>query len=321
MQVSIAEYIWLNSHQSAPQFSSGTRFVVTPKNAEESDFPVIHYQQAAAGDAGQTIVQPVRLYPDPFRGEGHYIVLCEAHQVDGGGLHTNHRARLRQLLRKYADISEPWFSFEQHYNLACHGWPQNSGNLSREKLFSRELAEAHSVVCMAAGVLIHGVTYNSANGKGEFQIGYRGIEDEQCDALKVTDDLWLARYLLQRICEQYSMQAAGSAVVECDYTDTDLFTCFSTRKMREQNHGLHAIQRVVALLQNQYTAEHHQYIQALTGTESSSRMLVPGSVVNPLAVRIPQPVAEQGYGYLEEQRCGHTDPYRIGTGLLSAAQR
>lgn len=321
MQVSIAEYIWLDGQQPGPQFSSGSRFVVTPKNAKESDFPVIHYQQATAGGALPTIVQPVRLYPDPFRGEGHYIVLCEAYQADGGGLLNNQRALLRQLLRKYADISEPWFSFEQHYSLAYQGWLQTGSNSNGEKIFSRELAEAHSRACMTAGVLIHGVVYNISNGKGEFQIGYRGIEEEHCDALKVADDLWLARYLLQRICEQYSMQEAGSAVAECDYTDTAIFTCFSTRDMRAQSPGLRAIQRVVALLQHQYTAEHMEYTQALTGTEGGSRIILPGPVVNSAAVRIPQPVAEQGYGYLEEQRCGHTDPYRISTGLLSAAQR
>lgn len=319
MRVSIAEYIWLEDQLPAPEFNSVSRFVITPKEARLSDFPSINYHGAAASGAVQFIV-PVRVYPDPCRGDGHYLVLCEAYQSAGADQVTHCRAWLQRLLRRHADMSAPWFSFEQHYRMVYHYRARSDGNVTEMRELSRNLIAAHTEACKAVGTLIHGVSYNFAQGEGEFQIGYRGIESEECDALKVTDDLLLARYLLQRLCEQYNMSEVSDVVAECDYTDTNLFTCFSTRDMRDTNFGLRTVQRVVNQRRYDYAAEHSDYNHAMTGT-GSYRVVASCSAINQISVRIPQPVLEQGYGYLEEQRSGHVNPYQIAIELLCAAQR
>ena len=58
------------------------------------------------------LTRPVRIFPDPFRGSPHILVLSEVLDSDKKPAGTNHRASCARVMEKVkAEI--PWFGMEQ----------------------------------------------------------------------------------------------------------------------------------------------------------------------------------------------------------------
>ena len=81
---------------------------------------------------------------------------------------------------------------------------------------AREVSEAHMDACLEAGIMITGTNAEVALGQWEYQCFGKG--------LKAADDLWVSRYLLHLIAEEYGVsvnihpKAASRAigmVLEC----------------------------------------------------------------------------------------------------------
>ena len=60
-------------------------------------------------------MQPAAFIPDPLRGAGHWLVLCEVLNPDGTPHATNTRAQLREALAAGAAEHEPWLGFDQSH--------------------------------------------------------------------------------------------------------------------------------------------------------------------------------------------------------------
>ena len=71
----------------------------------------------------RALPSPVRVVPDPIRGRGGVLVLCEVFNSDGTPHESNARARLREVLEAGAADSDPYFGFEQEYALLRDGRP------------------------------------------------------------------------------------------------------------------------------------------------------------------------------------------------------
>jgi glutamine synthetase len=96
------EYLWIDGAQPTQGIRSKARVVSLPENPKIEDFPAWSFDGSstgqAAGNDSDCILQPVRVYNDPLRGEGNYLVLCEVDDPSGGPHASNQRARLRAAL-------------------------------------------------------------------------------------------------------------------------------------------------------------------------------------------------------------------------------
>ena len=61
-----------------------------------------------------------------------------------------------------------------------------------------QIVEEHIDICHDAGINLEGINAEVAKGQWEFQIFAKGGK-------KAGDDMWMARYLMARVCEKYGV--------------------------------------------------------------------------------------------------------------------
>ncbi|MBU1618408.1 MAG: glutamine synthetase beta-grasp domain-containing protein [Gammaproteobacteria bacterium] len=341
--LSFAEYLWIDGAQPTQQIRSKARIVNLPDQPQPSDFPAWSFDGSstnqAEGHDSDCILNPVRVYQDPFRGAGNYLVLCEVNDAQNRTHSSNQRARLRKVLDDASGLLDPWLGFEQEYTLfrdgrplgfPAQGFPAPQGQYycaaGNANVFGRDVVEAHAQACLAAGILFYGINAEVMPGQWEFQIGYRGISGEKCDALTVADDVWVARYLLNRVGEVFGVDVSlDNKPMKGDWNGAGMHTNFSTSDTRDPRYGLAAINSIVSALEAKHSEHIVEYgdrlAERLTGLHEtcSINTFKSGIAHRGASIRIPQPVAQQGYGYLEDRRPGaNSDPYRVGVCLIAA---
>ncbi|MEM6671474.1 MAG: glutamine synthetase beta-grasp domain-containing protein [Planctomycetota bacterium] len=337
-----AEYIWLDGQKPTQTLRSKTRVIPSADGArpDVSDLPIWSFDGSstyqASGSDSDLLLEPVAVVDDPIRGAGHFLVMTEVLNPDGTPHATNQRARLAQAMDAGAAEQDPWIGFEQEYTLFDGqrplGWPEGGYpapqgpfycGVGNGRVFGRELVEAHGKACLDAGLMLYGINAEVMPGQWEFQIGYRGIDGESADPLTVSDHLWIARWLMQRLGESAGIRVSfENKPVKGDWNGAGAHTNFSTSAMREAG-GVAAIEDAIARLGNR----HGEHIEAygaglnerLTGLhETCSIDEFKGGVADRGAsIRIPRHVAEKGSGYLEDRRPGaNCDPYLVSRMLL-----
>ena len=341
--LSFAEYLWIDGAQPTQQIRSKARLVSVPSAPHPSDFPLWSFDGSstgqAEGDDSDCILVPVRVYCDPFRGDGNFVVLCEVRSPAGHDHDSNQRARMRKVLDIAGSAMAPWLGFEQEYTMFRDdrplGFPEDGVpapqgpyycGAGTENIFGREIVEEHAQACIAAGILIYGVNAEVMPGQWEFQVGYRGVDGESGDALCVADDAWVARYLLQRVGEKHGVRISfDNKPVKGDWNGAGMHTNFSTAYTRNPNYGLDAIHAIVELLESSHDDDILEYgdrlHERLTGLHETCDINTFrfGIAHRGASIRIPQSVAQKGCGYLEDRRPGaNADPYRVGACLIGA---
>lgn len=339
---SLAEYIWIDGSKPTHELRSKTR--VLQRLAEEpslADFPLWNFDGSstyqATGNKSDLTLKPVKCIKDPFRGAGNFLILCEVYLPDGKPHATNTRYKLQQILTACQQQHDPWVGFEQEYTLFQDnrplGWPENEFpapqgpyycGVGSDKIFGREISDDHLQACLAAGLPIYGTNSEVMPGQWEFQLGYRGFDNEQYSALDYADHLWLARWLLKRVAEEYNVVVSlSNKPVKGDWNGAGCHTNFSTIAMRDKTQGLAAIERGIKLLSQKhkdhiavYGAGNEDRLTGLHETCSIKEFRF-GVADRGASVRIPNSVAENGCGYLEDRRPGaNCDPYLVTSRLL-----
>ncbi len=316
-----AEYIWIDGTEPSPLLRSKTKIV---DNAHE--LPIWGFDGSstnqAPGKASDCVLQPVFSCPDPIRGGNHLLVMNEVLLTDMTPHPTNTRHLLTSTMEKYAD-QEPWFGIEQEYTMFRGtrplGFPESGGypgaqgpyycGVGADDVYGRAVVEAHMEACLQAGLSLSGVNAEVMPGQWEFQIG-------PLSPLEVSDQLWLARWLLHRIGEDHGISITlHPKPVRGDWNGAGAHTNFSTRAMRESYDAV--ITAAEALGKN---AEHHVgnygdgIEQRLTGLHETApwNEFSYGVSDRGASVRIPWQVEKEGRGYLEDRRPNaNCDPYTV----------
>ena len=68
-------------------------------------------------------------------------------------------------------------------------------------MYGRDIVEAHYRACMYAGIKISGTNAEVMPGQWEFQVG-------PCEGIQMGDQLWIARFLLHRVAEEFGVIAS-----------------------------------------------------------------------------------------------------------------
>ena len=338
-----AEYNWLDGTKPTTLIRSKTRVVeVGESGASLNDFPEWGFDGSstnqATGDNSDCILKPVNFVTDPIRGLGHYLVMCEVFNKDGNPHPTNSRAVLREVLEKGANREDALFGFEQEYTLFDRagrplGWPESGYPgpqgpyycaAGTDRVAGRDLVEAHLQACLDAGLLIYGINAEVMLGQWEFQIGYRGFE-EDADPLTTTDHLWIASWLLHRLSEDFDIKVSfDNKPMKGDWNGAGCHTNFSTKAMRDKQTGRETIDNALKALER--THEEHiviygdQLDQRLTGDHETCDINTFrfGESDRGASIRVPVSTAQKGYGYLEDRRPGaNSDPYLVSAKILA----
>lgn len=326
-----AEYVWLDGHKPTARLRSKTKIINGPvtklKDIPDWGFDGSSTEQAE-GRLSDCRLMPVFFLPDPIRGAPHIIVMCEVLHANGDVHPSNTRAELRSISKKYNAVGA-WFGIEQEYTLYDGdrplgfpegGFPAPQGQyycgVGDENIKGRALVEEHMKVCLEAGIMLSGINAEVMPGQWEFQVGPLG-------PLAVADQLWIARWLLQRLGEDFGIRVSfDPKPVKGDWNGAGAHTNFSTKAMRAPG-GLKAVKVACEKLKR----KHHEHIavygsgneERLTGRHETCSIneFRYGVSDRGASIRIPMATANDGKGYLEDRRpAANMDPYQVCTVLM-----
>ncbi len=319
-----AEYIWIDGTEPTARLRSKTKVLASPVGGVD-DLPIWGFDGSstnqAPGKASDCVLKPVFCCPDPIRGGDHVLAMCEVLLPDMSPHATNTRALLAPVAGRYAD-HEPLFGIEQEYTFfkdgrpygfPAAGFPAPQGfyycGVGADEVFGRPIVEAHLDNCLAAGLAISGINAEVMPGQWEFQVG-------PLAPLDVSDQLWVARWLLYRTAEDFGIAATlDPKPVKGDWNGAGAHTNFSTAAMRSgydavivacealgERAGDH-ITHYGADIQHRLTGMH----ETAPWTEFSYGVSDRGA-----SVRIPWQVEVEQQGYIEDRRPNaNADPYVV----------
>jgi glutamine synthetase len=341
-KLKLVEYIWLDGTKPVCKIRSKSRVVQLPEFPTLKDFPEWSFDGSstaqAVGQDSDCILKPACLVNDPLEDGGDYLLLCEVLNPDQSVHTSNTRAKLRAVLDAGGGEQDPWVGFEQEYTMFRkniplgwpeHGYPAPQGpyycGVGPEQIFGRTLAMQHAEACMKANLIYYGLNAEVMPGQWEFQIGYRGVKNEDAGALNISDHTWIARWLLHRLSENHNIHISlDNKPVKGDWNGAGMHTNFSTKAMREAPTGRQAIDDAVEKL----SAKHKEHIvhyghgleERLTGLHETSSIheFSAGQSDRGRSIRIPKMVSLTGTGYLEDRRPGaNSDPYLVAARLIA----
>lgn len=327
----MAEYIWMDGLKPTPKLRSKTKILDAPVRKVE-DLPEWGFDgsstEQAEGHASDCLLRPVSFIKDPIRGGEHILVMCEVFNADGSVHQSNSRAHLREIAEIYKH-EDPWFGIEQEYTffdgVKPLGWPDNGFpapqggyycGVGADEVFGRDIVEDHMEACLQAGLSLSGINAEVMAGQWEFQIGPLG-------PIEVSDQIWMARWLLYRIAEDYGVSATlDPKPVKGDWNGAGAHTNFSTKSMREPG-GIEVIKQACEKLGRKhkehidvYGAGNRDRLTGLHETCSIDEFRY-GVSDRGASIRIPMVTNTQGYGYLEDRRpAANMDPYRVCAALI-----
>jgi glutamine synthetase len=332
MSKSKLEYIWLDGYQPTQNMRSKTK-VVNDFSGKLEDCPIWSFDgsstKQASGGASDCLLKPVAIYPDPQRVNG-FLVMTEVLKADGTAHESNHRAQIDD------NDNDFWFGFEQEYfimdretqlplGFPIGGYPGPQGmyycSVGGRHTHGRDFVEEHADLCIAAGLEFEGINQEVASGQWEFQLFAKG-------AKKAGDEIWVARYLLDRLTEQYGWYIEyhpkpvkgdwNGSGMHANFSNTTLRTCGSKETYEKI---CEAFRPVTAEHIAVYGAYNDQRLTGLHETASIHDFSY-GVSDRGASIRIPIITVEQGWkGWLEDRRpASNGDPYKIAGRIVTTVK-
>ncbi|MBC7887856.1 MAG: glutamine synthetase beta-grasp domain-containing protein [Ferruginibacter sp.] len=333
MSVSKLEYIWLDGYQPVQSLRSKTK-IEKDFSGSLDDCPIWSFDgsstEQAPGGSSDCLLKPSFIIKDPQRKNG-YLVMCEVLNHDG----TPHISNGRALIDD--DDNDFWFGFEQEYFLwkpetdkplgfPEGGYPRPQGpyycSVGAGKAYGRDMVDEHLDACLDAGLNVEGINAEVATGQWEFQIFAKG-------AREAGDQVWLARYLLERIGEKYGLSINwhckplgnldwNGSGMHANFSNSVLRTC-GNREMFEEI--CEAFRPVVKEHIEVYGPDNHL---RLTGKHETAAIFdfKYGVSDRGASIRIPIGAVEKGWkGWLEDRRPNSAaDPYKVAGRIIKTVK-
>jgi len=326
------EYIWLDGYEPVPNLRGKTQVKEFKKFPELDELPMWGFDgsstRQAEGKNSDCMLKPVAVFPDTTKKNG-VLVMCEVMNPDGVTPHpSNSRAGI-------LDDPGAWFGFEQEYFLYQDGAPLGfpaGGNFPPPQGeyytgvgfknvgdIAREIVDTHLDLCLDAGINHEGINAEVAKGQWEFQIFGKGSK-------RAADEMWIARYLLVRLCEKYGVDVnfhCKPLGKDVDWNGSGMHANFSTEHMRTVGgkEYFEALMGAFDKYKNEHIAvygpDNHLRLTGLHETQSIDKFNY-GIANRGASIRVPHSFVNNGYkGYLEDRRPNSQgDPYQIASRIL-----
>ncbi|KQP30845.1 glutamine synthetase [Methylobacterium sp. Leaf104] len=324
------EYIWLDGYTPVPNLRGKTQIKEFDAFPTLEQLPLWGFDGSstmqAEGGSSDCMLKPVRHFPDSTRKNG-VLVMCEVMMPDGVTPHaSNKRATI-------LDDDGAWFGFEQEYffykdgrplGFPASGYPAPQGpyycgvGYKEVGSIARKIVEEHLDLCLDAGINHEGINAEVAKGQWEFQIFGKGSK-------KAADEMWVARYLLQRLCETYEIDVEYHCkpLGATDWNGSGMHANFSTEHMRSVGGKAYFEALMAAFKENLddhiavYGPDNHMRLTGKHETAAIDQFSY-GVADRGASIRVPHSFVNNAYkGYLEDRRPNSQgDPYQIASQIL-----
>ena len=323
------EYIWLDGYNPEPNLRSKVKVIESTNGVELNDCPEWGFDGSstlqAEGHFSDCVLKPVRVYPNPMnKGKlESYLVLCEVMTPNGHA----HNSNTRSLIGEEED--DLWFGFEQEYTIMKDGkpigfpkdgFPEPQGKyycgVGNGQVDGRTFVEEHMENCIMAGIEVTGTNAEVMLGQWEYQVLGKG-------KLKAADDLWISRYLLYQMSEEFGfiIELHPKPVIG-DWNGSGLHCNFSNDHMRNKG-GEKYFLDIFEVFEKRHLEHIGCYGSSnelrLTGNHETQSIdkFSWGVSDRGASIRVPLMTSKQWIGYLEDRRpASNADPYRI-TNIIS----
>lgn len=316
-------YIWIDGTGEHVRSKSRTLNYVPASHKEIPTWTFNgHATRQAEKKDSDVFICPVAMYNDPIRRGNNRLVLCDTYQHDHKPSKTNHRNSCMKALNTACD-QHAMFGIEQKYHLMDlddrpFGWPVMLGEpaptsdyycgVGASRVYGRDIAEAHYRACLYAGIELGGINPEVNLSQWEFQIGVT-------EGIKAADDLWMARFLLWSIAEEYGVGVTFRHRILCNWRHSSCHMNFSTKAMRADN-GIEVIKKAISKLKKAH--DNHLKAYSSSTAKITDEKFSQGVADRNFSVRIPRIVAEKKKGWLEDRRPpSDCDPYKVITALVN----
>jgi len=333
MTKSKLEYIWLDGYKPMQSLRSKTK-IVDNFSGNLEDCPMWSFDgsstEQAPGNSSDCLLKPVAVYPDPAR-HNAFLVMTEVLTADGKPHPSNGRALIND------DDNDFWFGFEQEYFLydpetnmplgfPANGYPAPQGpyycSVGSKNAFGREIVEEHLDICLDAGLNVEGINAEVAAGQWEFQIFAKGAKE-------AGDQIWVARYLLERTAEAHGVTINWHCkpLGDLDWNGSGMHANFSNSTLRtcgdEATYKkiLEAFRPRVQEHIDVYGPDNHLRLTGKHETASINDFSY-GVSDRGASIRIPVVTVEKGWkGYLEDRRPNSAaDPYKVAAVIIKTVK-
>jgi glutamine synthetase len=187
------------------------------------------------------------------------------------------------------------------------GYPAPQGmyycSVGGKNTHGRKLVEEHADLCIAAGINFEGINQEVACGQWEFQLFAKG-------AKKAGDEIWVARYLLDRLTEKYGyyIEYHPKPLGDTDWNGSGMHANFSNNVLRTC--GDQATYERICEAFRPVTKEHIAVYGAYNVSDRGA------------SIRIPLITVQKGWkGWLEDRRpASNGDPYKIAARIIKTVK-
>lgn len=223
----LATYLWIDAKGKRIRLKTRT---FDFEAHSHTDLPMWEQSDLANMDK---YIQPIRIFADPFYTAGkNKIVLCESYHSDKMTIPTeNKRHGLLKTSAKFNSqflstktcnskiiLKQSYTIHDLSYNLnddsdddreeGGHLSPQlitafNNINNNKPQINGRFLAESHYKACLYAGIRMKSLELESSNVSNKTEWLFE-LEEFEC-GIEAGDHLWVARYILTRMAEDFGL--------------------------------------------------------------------------------------------------------------------
>ena len=184
------------------------------------------------------------------------------------------------------------------------------------------MIEEHLDMCLDAGINVEGINAEVAAGQWEFQVFAKG-------AKRAGDEIWIARYLLERVGEKYGLaiEYHPKPLGPTDWNGSGMHANFSNSTLRDC--GDKAVYDKICQAFEPRVKEHIAVYgadndQRLTGeheTQSIDQFSY-GVSDRGASIRIPVGTVTNGWkGWLEDRRpASNADPYKVASEIIKTVK-